>query len=89
MASNSAPEPSVLTHGAAGAASSVLALALLYPLDQIRTLSQLGMLPLAASETNRRRYGERLGCVADCIDEQGIEGMYRGIGPSCLGENAP
>ena len=33
--------PGLLAHGVAGAASSVLSLALLYPLDQLRTLQQV------------------------------------------------
>jgi hypothetical protein len=34
---------SLLAHGVAGAASSVAALALLYPLDQLRTLQQVDL----------------------------------------------
>ena len=45
MASGQQAAPaSLLAHGVAGATSSVLALALLYPLDQLRTLQQVNNL---------------------------------------------
>jgi len=58
MASTSS-QPTALAHGVAGAVASVGALALLYPLDQLRTLQQLGLAPARASEANRAKFGVR------------------------------
>lgn len=44
--------------------------------------AQLGLAPKASSERNRLLYGERLGCLADCLEQQGLGGMYRGLTPS-------
>jgi hypothetical protein len=42
---------------------------------------QLGMAPKVASPKNAR-FGERLGCLADTVEEQGLAGFYRGLTPS-------
>mmetsp|Transcript_37991 Transcript_37991/g.75120 ORF Transcript_37991/g.75120 Transcript_37991/m.75120 type:complete len:506 (+) Transcript_37991:39-1556(+) len=82
MMSSAESSPSLLAHGAAGSASSVFALSLLYPLDQLRTLQQLGLAPRVASTPSKELYGEKLGCLVDCLKQQGVHGMYRGLTPS-------
>lgn len=44
--------------------------------------SKLGVARRTATDNNRERFGERIGCIIDCFEEQGIKGMYRGISPS-------
>jgi hypothetical protein len=82
MTTTPAP-PSGLMHGAAGSLSSVAALALLYPLDQLRMLQQLGLAPRGCSDEQLRgRVGDRLGALVELVQREGVRGMYRGLTPS-------
>lgn len=76
-------------HGVAGATASVCALALLYPLDQMRTLAQLNLTPDQQSSSSSA-VSSRLPLLS-FIDrflfffkQQGLSGMYRGLTPSLL-----
>ena len=81
------PEPQPIptyVHGLAGSGASVAALALLYPLDQLRTLQQLGTLPTKASPASHRKCGIAFGQLLDAFEQEGTAGMYRGLTPSLV-----
>lgn len=80
---SSSRAPSGTLHGIAGSLSSVVSLALFYPLDQLRTLQQLGLAPRkCSSDILRSQFGNRLGSLIELVNTEGISGLYCGLTPS-------
>lgn len=60
-------------HAVAGSTGSMLAMALCYPLDRVRTISQTS-----------KKHENALVILSRLIEEEGWGSLYRGLGPMCV-----
>ncbi|MCJ1442744.1 MAG: ADP/ATP carrier protein [Stictis urceolatum] len=72
----------------AGAAGAVMANALVYPLDMVKTRLQVQVKRKPTDEpltVNERHYASALDAIKKIVEDEGISGLYSGINGSLLG----
>ncbi|KAK1145939.1 ADP/ATP carrier protein [Aspergillus melleus] len=88
MAGQSKPVLSPWGSAVAGATGAVLANAIVYPLDLVKTKLQVQVKSAADSKdgrANEEQYKSTLDAINKIMEREGIEGLYSGIAGSLLG----
>ncbi|KAH8431790.1 putative peroxisomal carrier protein [Aspergillus melleus] len=88
MAGQSKPALSPWGSAVAGATGAVLANAIVYPLDLVKTKLQVQVKSAADSkdgQANEEQYKSTLDAINKIMEREGIEGLYSGIAGSLLG----
>ncbi|PLB45121.1 peroxisomal carrier protein [Aspergillus steynii IBT 23096] len=87
MAGQSKPALSPWGSAVAGATGAVLANAIVYPLDLVKTKLQVQVKSAADSKDGRseEQYKSTLDAINKIMEREGIEGLYSGIAGSLLG----
>ncbi|KAL2849169.1 mitochondrial carrier domain-containing protein [Aspergillus pseudoustus] len=86
MAGQSKPALSPWGSAVAGATGAVLANAIVYPLDLVKTKLQVQVKKTAESEgSDDTHYKSTWDAIAKIVDKEGIEGLYSGMAGSLIG----
>ncbi|KAI9312445.1 mitochondrial carrier domain-containing protein [Dichotomocladium elegans] len=72
-------------HAVAGSAGAMFALALVYPLDIIKTRIQVQAKHETLGEEDQEHYTSALDGILKIMEKEGIHGLYAGLGSSLLG----
>ncbi|KAL3457070.1 mitochondrial carrier domain-containing protein, partial [Aspergillus heterothallicus] len=85
MAGQSKPALSPWGSAVAGATGAVLANAIVYPLDLVKTKLQVQVKTTAESEESDTHYKSTWDAIAKIVDKEGVEGLYSGMVGSLIG----
>ncbi|PKY04843.1 mitochondrial carrier [Aspergillus campestris IBT 28561] len=88
MAGQSKPTLSPWGSAIAGSTGAVLANAMVYPLDLVKTKLQVQVKKAADSDvesSDSERYKSTWDAIAKIVDKEGVEGLYSGMAGSLLG----